>query len=446
MSEKRSPLGVLFLTLFIDLVGFSIIFPLFPAMLEYYLEVEAPGGLLATIKETLESLAGGDPENQAHYTAVLFGGFLGSIYSALQFLFAPFWGRLSDQYGRRPILLISISGLALSYLLWIVSGSFELLVAARLLGGCMSGNISTANAAVADSTSRANRAKGMGVIGAAFGLGFIFGPAIGGLAAQINFLESFPGLEAYGVNPFSAPALAAFLLAVVNVLWVTLRFDETTTSKQRAEAKSLRRPLHPLMLLGKVDVAGVTRANWTYFLFLLAFAGVEFTLTFFVFDSFNYKTTDIAVLFVVAGLVIALVQGGIVRRVAPRYGEKNVALAGLVTLVPGFFLIGFSPPSQVQLYLGLVFLSVGSALAIPCLTSLVSLYTPPDRQGAILGVFRSLGALSRAVGPILFCAIYWKLGKVWPYVSGAVLLALPIVLAATLPQPSKEKDESAPSQ
>ena len=440
MSEKRSPLGVLFLTLFIDLVGFSIIFPLFPEILEYYLEVGAPGGMLATIKETLESLAGGDPEDRGHYTAVLFGGFLGSLYSVLQFLFAPFWGRLSDQYGRRPILLVSISGLALSYLLWILSGSFELLIAARLLGGCMSGNISTANAAVADSTSRADRAKGMGVIGAAFGLGFIFGPAIGGLTAQVNFLESYPDLQAYGVNPFSAPALAAFLLAVLNVLWVATRFEETTTPEQRAKAKGLRRPLHPLMLVGKVDVAGVTRANWTYFLFLLAFAGVEFTLTFFAFDSFNYKTTDIAILFVVAGLVIALVQGGIVRRVAPRFGEKNVALAGLVTLVPGFFLIGFSPPSQVRLYAGLVFLSVGSALAIPCLTSLVSLYTPADRQGAVLGVFRSLGALSRAVGPILFCAIYWKLGKIWPYVSGAALLALPIALAVTLPQPAKEKE------
>ena len=161
-ERKKSPIGVLFLTVFVDLVGFSIIFPLFPDMLEYYGEKDNFfAGLIAQLAE----LSGEQGEKRELYTRVLFGGILGSLYSLLQFLFAPMWGRLSDRVGRRPVLMWTIGGLCVSYLVWIFSGSFLLLIISRVLGGVMGGNISVATAAMADSTDEKNRAKGMGMSG-----------------------------------------------------------------------------------------------------------------------------------------------------------------------------------------------------------------------------------------------------------------------------------------
>ena len=204
-------MGVLFLTVFVDLVGFSIIFPLFPEMLDHYVERDGAESLIGSLAAWLgEFTSHPDPDRQRLYTTALFGGILGSIYSALQFVFAPIWGRLSDRTGRRPILLISISGLALAYLVWVFAGSFELLLLSRVVAGIMGGNISVATAAVADITGEKDRAKGMGMIGAAFGLGFILGPAIGGMLSGIDLTDA--GLP--GLNRFSAPALALSLIHI----------------------------------------------------------------------------------------------------------------------------------------------------------------------------------------------------------------------------------------
>ena len=206
-------MGVIFLTLFLDLVGFSIIFPLFPSMLNYYLEMEQGGTLLTKLLDALHSISGTQPTNgvPSPQVVALFGGVLGSLYSLLQFLFAPVWGIVSDRIGRRPVLLLTIAGIAVSYVLWFFSGSFTLLLISRLIGGIMSGNISAATAAIADVTTAKNRAKGMGMVGAAFGLGFIMGPAIGGSLSLADLTEMAPSLQRFGVNPFSMAAGAACL-------------------------------------------------------------------------------------------------------------------------------------------------------------------------------------------------------------------------------------------
>ena len=211
-KASRRVLGVILLTVFLDLVGFSIIFPLFPDMLEYYLGKEAPGGWLHGLIARLELLSGMSGEQARFAATVLFGGLLGSLYSLLQFIAAPIWGAMSDQRGRRNILLITVAGTAVSYLLWIVADSFWLLVASRFLGGMMAGNLSVATAAVADVTDAANRSKGMGMIGAAFGVGFIIGPAMGALLSLWDASTALPWLP--GVNPFSGPAIVAFVLAM----------------------------------------------------------------------------------------------------------------------------------------------------------------------------------------------------------------------------------------
>ena len=175
-DAKKLSLGIVFLTIFIDLVGFSIIFPLFPAILEHY----GQSGLLQNLTNSLDAFSEATGAGD-RFTPVLFGGILGSLYAALQFFFAPIWGSLSDQWGRRSVLLVTTLGVFGSYLLWGFAGKFFLLVLARFVGGCMSGNISVATAAVADITTKENRSKGMGIVGAAFGLGFILGPALGGI-------------------------------------------------------------------------------------------------------------------------------------------------------------------------------------------------------------------------------------------------------------------------
>ena len=358
-ERKKSPIGVLFLTVFVDLVGFSIIFPLFPDMLEHYAGADSFfGGLIANLAE----LSGEQGEKRDFYTTVLFGGILGSLYSILQFLFAPMWGRLSDRIGRRPVLLMTIGGLCVSYLVWIFSGSFLLLIISRVLGGAMGGNISVATAAMADSTDEKNRAKGMGMIGMAFGLGFILGPAIGALLSNPSLDIQSWGLP--GLNPFSTAAAGAFLLSLWNLSWVMRSFKESLPEEERGKAHRAGRPISPLKLFRGFDIPGVSRTNMVYFLFLVAFAGMEFTLTFLAKDRLNYTSHDMMWIFIFVGLIIALVQGGVVRRMAPKLGEKKVTLCGLILLVPGLLITGTAQTGG-MFYLGLAFLAVGSALATP---------------------------------------------------------------------------------
>jgi len=432
-EPRRASLGVLFLTVFVDLVGFSIIFPLFPDMLDHYVEADGTESLIGKLAAWLgEFVSHPDADRQQLYTTALFGGILGSIYSTLQFIFAPLWGRISDRTGRRPILLISISGLALAYLVWVFSGSFVLLVLSRVVAGIMGGNISVATAAVADITEEKDRAKGMGMIGAAFGLGFILGPAIGALLSNID-LTGAGGLP--GLNPYSAPALAAMGLSIWNLVWVSMRLPETLPPEKRGLGSTHTRSFNPVRLLSGHNLpAGVSGTNLVFFLFQTAFAGMEFTLVFLAKERLKYTQQDMMWIFIFIGLLIALVQGGIVRRLAPKLGERRLIRTGLAMVLPGLVIVG-AATSTVPFYCGLALLAIGSALVSPCLSALVSLYTPADRQGEVLGVFRSLGALSRAIAPIIAGLVFWKLGSQWPYYGSAVVMLAPLVLSTRLPQP-----------
>lgn len=433
--EAKKSLKIIFLTLFLDLVGFSIIFPLFPALAKHYLTVDANNPFLKMIFGSIANLTnigGGDVS-----AIVLFGGALGALYSLLQFIAAPIWGVISDRIGRRPVLLVSVFFLAMSYLLWFFSGSFTLLIAARFIGGIMGGNISTATAVVGDVTTKANRSRGMATIGIAFALGFIIGPALGGILSLVNLMEIFPGSASYGVNPFSAPAALAFILSAINFVWLWKKFDETLPPEKRGHA-DVDRSMNPLVLFKPLPYPGVNLTNFGHFLFLMAFSGMEFTLTFLAAERMSYSSMDNAYMFIFIGFWIAMVQGGYVRRKASQVGEKRMALQGLVFLVPGLISIGFAQSSWL-LYLGLFFLAVGSSMVIPCLTSLVSLYTPSQYQGKSVGIFRSLGALARVIGPIIASIVYWQKGSAAPYFIGAAFLIIPLLMVSRLPEPSKDE-------
>lgn len=419
--EAKKTIKIVFLTLFLDLIGFSIIFPMFPALAEYYLTVDADNYFLNLIFSSISSLT--QVSGTSMSGIVLFGGALGALYSLLQFFAAPLWGGLSDKYGRRPILLVSVFGLFVSYVLWIFSGSFTLLIVARIIGGIMGGNLSVASAAVADVTTTKTRSKGMAFVGIAFALGFIFGPALGGALSLINPVEINPDLAKYGINPFSVPALLAAALSLLNLFMIWKRFGETLNTENRSHTRSS----NVLKLLTPLKNKNVNLTNYSYFLFIMAFSGMEFTLTFLAVERLGYSSMDNAYMFIFIGVVIALVQGGVVRRKAHQVGEKKMALAGFASIIPGLLLIALAS-SSFGVYAGLFFLAMGSAMAIPTLTSLVSIHSLDSEQGHSLGIFRSLGALGRVIGPIIASLIYWKYGSAVPYFLGASFLILPILI------------------
>ncbi len=427
-------MGVIFLTIFIDLLGFTIIFPLFPALLDHYLAVDGDAGALGWLLRQIDQfalLAG----SHSNYRAVLFGGVLGSLYAFLQFIFAPIWGGLSDRIGRRSVLLITVSGTTLSYVLWFFSGSFLLFIFARLIGGAFAGNLSVATAAVADVTTRENRAKGMGIVGVAFGLGFLFGPAIGSLAAFYDLSLHHPQLIRLGINPFSLAALLSFVFSLINLIWVWLRFKETLDPEHRTDpvAERIRHPVHELLA---ADAGPARRTNWLYFIFILSFSGMEFSLPFLAAERFGYQPTDMFKIFVFLGFVLIFTQGGIVRKAVPRFGEKSVLLAGLFCVGVGIALVGLAS-SSVIFYVGLAAIGVGSGLTNPSVSSLVSLYSPKNQQGRMLGIFRSLGSLARGIGPLVACFLYWWLGGTITYIAAAVIVMVPWLMTLPLPKPSK---------
>lgn len=438
-DNAKKSLKIVFLTLFLDLVGFSIIFPLFPALAKYYLTVDADNIFLKAIFGSINTLTnvGGAGEFSA---IVLFGGALGALYSLLQFVAAPIWGTISDRIGRRPVLLISVFGLFLSYVLWAVAGNFTILILARFIGGIMGGNISTATAVVADVTTKKNRSKGMAIIGIAFATGFIIGPAMGGILSLLDLTKIYPALASFGINPFSMAAIVAGLLSLFNLVNLYKKFEETLPEEKRGQHET-ERSANPIKLFKPLPYKGVNLTNFGYFLFLLAFSGMEFTLTFLAAERLNYSSMDNAYMFIFIGFILAMVQGGYVRRKAHQVGERKMALQGLIAIIPGLILIGLAS-SSLLVYAGLFFLAIGSSLVVPCLTSLVSMYSPANHQGHVIGVFRSLGALARVFGPILASLIYWKYSSSAPYYIGSLFLIIPIIMVAKLPGPGEVKADS----
>lgn len=430
-EQKKTPMDpiakknviLMFWTLFMDIVGFSIIFPMFPRLAQFYLENDSNNVFLQGMFNMLNALSSMGSVG----SIVLFGGLLGALYSLLQFFASPLWGSFSDRVGRRPTLLISLTGIFISYLIWIFSGSFTLLLLARVVGGVMAGNMSVASAVVADVTTSETRSRGMAFIGIAFALGFIFGPAIGGILSQFDLTQTNPGWVKYGINPFSIPAAFAAILSFFNLLFVFLKYKETL----KDENKNLR-SANVFKLFAPRKVREVNLTNMAYFFFISLFSGMEFTLTFLAQDRLNYTPLENAYMFIFIGFLIAMTQGGYVRRKA-QGKEKKVALQGLVLLVPGLAILAYAQTSLIM-YLGLFFLSIGSAMTIPTLTSLVSLFTAKDEQGENLGIFRSLGALGRVIGPIFAAVLYWKYSSQTPYLIGAFLLIIPMIFLSKIKQ------------
>ncbi len=440
---RRRALGLIFLTVFMDIVGFAVIIPMYPALLGHYLASEGgPGTIMGGLVDAARWLAGGEPRPEL--VAVLLGGVLSAAFSLLQFLFSPIWGGLSDRVGRRPVLVATLAGNVLAYLLWVVSGHFWIFVLSRALCGLFAGNIAVASAAAADITPREERAKGMAVVGVAIGLGFLFGPVIGGLASVWVLPHDPDPTTALALHPFSGAALVSAFLAVANLALVWRLFPETLGAADRsADGRS------GFLGLLRAPAGGVRRASFANLAYQVAFTGMETTVVFLTAALFLYAPRDNAWLFLSNGLCLVAAQGLAGRFAVRRFGERAVATLGFVTgavALAAIALIPYPPPGApaqaglVPLFFaatGLLAFSTG--LILPSLSSLVSLYSPPDEQGRNLGILRSAGALARIVGPVAAAYVFFHTGThQWVYAAGALLLLPGLWLVRTLPEPSAD--------
>jgi MFS transporter, DHA1 family, tetracycline resistance protein len=362
-------------------------------------------------------------------------GLLASSYSLMQLVAAPWLGRLSDRHGRRPVLLFSLIGSAAGFVLFAFAHSLPLLFLSRIIDGASGGNISTAQAYIADVTTPENRAKGMGLIGAAFGLGFVLGPAIGG------FLGAAGGNLAIG--------LFAASLAVLNVVMVALFLPE---SRHPGSAPA-RTPLFSRTTFQQKEVAVLVVM---FGLFTLGFSEMEGTFSVFLmtehlgfrdlvssFGDFlrgggdpRYRAVSLKAgyVFAVVGVVSAAIQGGLLGRLKQRFGEQRLVLAGCVLTALGLAGLPLAP-SYGWVFLPSAVLAAGSALNNPSLSSLVSQRSPPDRQGEVLGTYQAMGAIARVLGPALGGWLFTVASPAAPFVSGAVLAVLCAGLALRLQRP-----------
>ena len=458
-SPQRRILGLIFLTVFMDIVGFSIIIPLFPHLLDHYIREGSAGTLIGSLNSAAEWMGG----DTVFKKTVLFGGLLSTLYSLLQFVFSPIWGALSDRLGRRRILTITLAGNALSYLLWIFAAQFWVVVVTRLISGMMAGNIAVASAAAADITDEKDRTKGMAVVGIAIGLGFVFGPVIGGLASSLQFdtitILNFFGinpdffqfahgtfLDSFGINPFSVPAAIAASLALLNFLLVVKFFPETLAPERRASADAKRPSVFDL---ATVRSAAVRRTSFANRVYQVAFTGMENTIVFLTLALFAYSPRDNAWLFLFNGACMIFAQG-LARQLVKRLGQRKVVILGMLIAAGAFVCVALIPTptpttpspawSEGAFYLGLGLISFATGLILPSVSALVSLYSGADEQGRNLGILRSAGSLARVIGPVTAALLYFHFGShFWVYLGGALLMLPAIWIVRGLPDPAVER-------
>lgn len=404
-SSHRRILFLAFVTIFLDLLGFGILIPIQP----FYAEAFGARPFTVTM--------------------------LGASYSAMQFLFAPLWGRLSDRIGRRPVILTSIVINIVGYLLFGLAGSLWMLFAARMLSGFGSANIGAIQAVIADSTSPSERAKGMGIIGAAFGLGFIFGPAIGGIMGQIS--PSAPAFFACGIGLFN------FFLA--------LRFLPETRTPQISPS-----PISPntrrfslVRWAASIQLPNVFWLFALYFTITTAFSMMEQVLGLYIdriwltgepFAHPNDRIKRAAALtssvLIVVGVVATIVQGGLIGRLSRRFGERRLLLAG--TTINTFAFVGLIAVGSSKIFALMMLcgacIALASGLNNPSLGSLLSQSAPQGQQGALLGQGQALSALGRVVGPALAGLFFeWQINL--PFALSACMMLVCIFFAARLHLP-----------
>lgn len=401
---RRASLFVLFLTVFIDLIGFGMVIP----FLSFYAREYGASG-------------------------VVVGAVVG-IYSIMQFFFAPVWGRLSDRIGRRPVILISLTASCCGYLLFALADNLAVLFASRIIAGIGGANIGTAQAYITDVTTDRERARGMGLIGAAFGLGFILGPPLSGILSAIGTARGMngnllPGLVAAGLS-FTA------LLIALNVL--------VESKPPGVQPRGSLPPQFDRRIWRDVARHGILLALISgLFLSLLAVAGMETSVTLHARDRFQFEQIDLAYLFLFMGVIVAAIQGGLIGRLARVAGEKALIITGALSFTGAFIAV----PSIYRLpplYAIAFFVAIGQGLTYPSLTSLISKAAPENERGSILGLASAIGSLARFLGPVMTGWLYDAAGVRGAFWGAAVFTAVAALISLALPSRHATPDNRQP--
>ena len=377
-GRSRATLPLLFSIVAVDLIGFGIVLPVLPFLADKF-------GASAFVLGTLLT-----------------------SYALMQALFAPIWGRLSDRFGRRPIMLLTITGTSASLLMLGLADSLPGIFAARILAGIFAANVSVASAYVTDVTSEDERTRWLGMIGASYGVGFVIGPAIGGVLAPFGF---------------GVPMLAAAALSALNLVYAAfaLREPERHLARDRASPGTLR-------VLGNSLVRRICSG---YFGFSLAMTQLETTFAYYMMDRFGYGTQGVAAILVFMALIMIGVQGGGLRALVPRFGEKRLVLFGTGMLA---LCIGAEPfmPWVALLLVPLGLSSIARGISQPALMGMVSKAAGEEARGAVMGAFQSSASLARVVGPVIAGLLY-DLWQPSPFLLAAVVLAVVFGVSAGLP-------------
>lgn len=417
VSSPRAALASLFLTVFIDLLGFGLTIPLLP----YYA--------------------------RAHGATALEVSLLSTAFSAMQFAFMPLWGALSDREGRRPVLLWSIAATALSMALLAVARSYVALVLVRLFQGITTANVAVAQAYITDVSPAGTRARAMGLIGMAFGLGFILGPFVGGILAHVS--PTLPGLLAAAFSAIN------FLLAWRRLPESLPPRDATTAvppSIFRVVADTLSlRALRRVMALPGVAVLATL-----FFFHVLAFTHLESTFALFLCDRFGLSARETGYTFAFVGLVVAGVQGGAIGPLVRRFGERTLLRVGLASLAIGMLAFAvLRAPAWVDVsrcdvvvlpeafvarmgpaWIVLAMVSFGNALVMPTVSALASKVAPVGQAGVVLGGQQSASSLARVLGPALAGMLYQRLGPPAPYVAASLGMFVAWMVSLRVERPS----------
>jgi MFS transporter, DHA1 family, tetracycline resistance protein len=389
--RNRTALLILIVIVFIDLLGFGMVIPVMPIYAERLGASEAWVGILS------------------------------AVYALMQFVFSPIWGRFSDRIGRRPVLLVSIAMTAVAFAMYGAAWNFWVLIASRAFAGVATANIAIARAFVADVTTPETRAKGMGLIGAAFGLGFVLGPALGGFLSQY----------ALSLPPYVAAALAA-----VNgvAAYFVLPEPEARAIRERARRGRF------VEFLQEMKTPGIRRLVVVYGVSVLAFSAMEATYALLVTKRYGLDVKHANYLFAYIGVILVIVQGGLIGRLTRAFGEKSLLLVGLLLQALGLALLPFAH-NAVGLVVATAPLAIGSGLSQPALSSLMSRFARSDDQGGTLGIGESAAAIGRVVGPVSGTWTFTNVAIAFPYLSGAVLMLVSAAIgAAVRPSDSSSKE------
>ncbi|KAI0353590.1 MFS general substrate transporter [Trametes cingulata] len=458
---------VVFLSLVLDLFAFTIPLPLFPRIIEWFTKRESsdPNGFLSrtlSLVSSARALVYQPTSNPQRWDVVLLGGLMGSVFSFGTYRFiSPRIGALSDKYGRKRILLLTMIGNILSGLVWLKSTTFATYMLSRVIGGLSEGNVQLAIAILSDVTTPENRAKALAHVGIAFAICFIIGPPIGAYFASRPLPSS---ITASGIefNVYAVPAALTVILLTLETIFLVVALPETRGKHaQAAPEKTATNGASNGTANGKANGAThqtsrqatvseriqmLKTLQHLHFLFLGVFSGVEFTLTFLTFDLFDWDNKQNGALIGSIGIISALLQGGYVRRALVKVGEGNMARRGITSCALGLIFLTILPHMVANhrtvairlLQAAAACMAMTSATVVNSLTAYASLQcddvsVDPDTgknveehpdlaKGKALGKFRSSGQLGRAIGPLLACASYWTFGPSLTYAISAVAM------------------------